>query len=364
MLQRIFVAIDKVLFKGQTPRVIAKLSDEEIVRLTNEIVMVDSPFEFQHSFKSRPPFNLVTNYYRKVVDLFKYQAMHEINRLLTSDEVPCSRIERLHEDIKEELYVRLRRCLAIINSLELMVHVGDMDSSGGPDTGYLTNYYVYNYIRLTLIQILAEMHIHFRDLVTDRLYMGESSLMRHVSIYDLQVTEEVAVAMEPDASLDAGRDGEKAGAPVADARTETVQPCEPVNNASDPAVFVAVFDNVRPPKKGIGKYKDMVRYPKRLGLLEEHFVRVGIIDTNYRFRNQHGHKKLLAAIYHLMIDRNTFNPVNDTWRRHIHPTDVRRFLDYRYGVNLDKQFQPSSLGAEERANLIDSFDWLRYLPYE
>ena len=359
MTLKLFSAVDTFLFNGKELAVMARLSDGELVRLTDEIVVGEPPFELLHSFTSKPPFNNLTRYYRKLIDRFKCQVLHDILSMLTSELLHGSRIEKLIKDIMEELYIRLDRTKEIINSLDQNIRrEKDHEPLDRPVTMIDTERYIYDYLRSTLIQILSEMHTHFRDIASQRKNLGVDSLPGLVGIYNPQVTNDVEPAMESAAIPGMGT-GAKNGVPsYGISGRDTAKPDDIASEADSPAFFVAVQDDIRPPKKRIVKYLGMIRDPRHFGWIEEHFVRVGFIDANYRFCDRHGHKKLLAGIYHLMIEMNFFKAVDDTTGKRIRPADVRRFLDYRYGVSLEKQFQPSSLSAEERAELLRSFDWL------
>ncbi len=359
MTLRIFSAIDTFLYNGKALADMARLSDGELVRLIDEIVVGDPPFELLHSFTSKPPFNNLTRYHRKLIDQFKNQILHDILRMLTSKLLHGSRIEKLFEDIMEELYTRLQRTKEIIHSLDQNIsREKDHEPLDRPVTMVDTERYIYDYLRSTLIQILSEMHTHFRDIASRRQNLGVDSLTGLVGIYKPQETNDVQPAIESAAMPGMGTVAESGVPSNGASGHDKAKPGDTCTEADSPAFFVAIRDDVRPPRKGIVKYLDMIRDPRHFGWIEEHFVRVGFIDANYRFCDRHGHKKLFAGIYHLMIEMNCFKAVDDSTGKRIRPVDVRRFLDYRYGVSLEKQFQPSSLGAEERAELLRSFDWL------
>lgn len=362
MEKNLFKSFDSILYNKKSPLTRIYVSDEAFVDMINRIVMVDPPFEPYYKINYKPPFNNKTRYYHMLINQYTNQALQDIYDLLTSDEIPDSRIERLYERIKEELYVRLDQSLKYINSISIAACVIDSENvKTWAQSNAVSNTYIFSYLRLSLILILDEMHTHFRDLVNNRLYTGGAMKSIPYVAFDWQNADATNATSELVSGCDAIME---VGAYVL---TESITECdvaresEPCVEADDPDVFVPILDDFREPDKWIGAFNDMVRYPKRLGRVEIHLNKEGIIDNHYQFRGHHGHKKLLAAIYHLMIEKNLFKGVNDTWGKHIQPVDVRRFLDYRYGVKLGKQFQNSSLSVEERDELLDSFEWLTQL---
>lgn len=345
MIQEIFIAIDKILFYNQWPRLMANQNDKVIKRLIVEIKMVDPPFKLYWKFECEPPFNHQVKYYQLLLDNLRNQMLHDINRVLTSVDVPGFHLDRLFNNIKEELYNRLAQADLVISSITVGTRVLDsMLTLANPNSQADTLYHIFHYVRLSLIQVLGEMHTHFRDKVRDILWMGGSRQTLPYIVSEFQVVDEGKVALDSAAGYETNR-GEKAA-----------------DDAGDPAVYVAVLDDVREPKEGIGRYFDMVRKSKRFGRFEELLFKHGFIDKNHKFRNQHGHKKILAAIYHFLIEMDYFKNVNDAWKKHIQPYDVRKFLDHRYQVDLKKQFEIAARNVDERADIIDSLDWLSSLP--
>lgn len=103
--------------------------------------------------------------------------------------------------------------------------------------------------------------------------------------------------------------------------------------------FVPVLDDVRPEIKGIHSYDKIIKNPKRFAEFELSLYQQGFIDEEYNFTHTHGLKNELAAIYHELIEKDYFLPRDFEKLKELKPRDIRKFLDYRYNVNLDKQFR-------------------------
>lgn len=103
--------------------------------------------------------------------------------------------------------------------------------------------------------------------------------------------------------------------------------------------FQIHFADFRPEKKGILTYDTIIKNQKRFGEFEEHLYLYGFIDENYNFTNKHGLKTELAQKYHDIIKEGCFMPRDFKLLKDIKPRDIRKFLDHRYRVDLDKQFR-------------------------
>lgn len=345
MAHGIFCNFDNILYMGQHLQLVASLGDDGFITRMGEIVKPVPPFKICFSIDYEPPFNDVTRYYHELIDQYKLEILHEINRRLTSKDVPGSRLEELFNDIKDELYLRRKHAETIMNSLAYGGYVlvaGRLPEVA--DTVMATQYCIFQYMNVALVAILCEMHFHFRDLVRRILWTG-----KYVQLTGNDV---------PDSHyIDGGHVAEEAS-------TEFTNPQPAVTHTENdqPGPYVPVLGDFRDPVKGVIDYLFMVRNPKRFGWIEGLFFREGIIDMNNNFIEHHGHKKLLAAIAHLLIDKNYFNHIDEGRERRIKPYHVRRFLEHRYQVKLKKQFETAAKEVDERFALIESFDWLCALP--
>lgn len=103
--------------------------------------------------------------------------------------------------------------------------------------------------------------------------------------------------------------------------------------------FVAVMDDFRPYQKGILPYEVIIKNAKRFAEAELDLYLKGFIDVNYNFTHKHGLKNEMAKMYHSFISNGYFSPRDFENLKDIKPRDIRKFLDLRYNVNLDKQFR-------------------------
>lgn len=103
------------------------------------------------------------------------------------------------------------------------------------------------------------------------------------------------------------------------------------------------MEDFREEVNGILSYDTIIKNPKRFAEVEQDLFLQGFIDSNYNFTHTHGLKNELAGIYHKLIEKEYFVPRDFDRLKDIKPRDIRKFLDHRYQVNLDKQFRTQSL---------------------
>lgn len=99
------------------------------------------------------------------------------------------------------------------------------------------------------------------------------------------------------------------------------------------------MEDFREEAKGILSYDAIIKNPKRFAEVERDLFLQGFIDSNYNFTHKHGLKNELAKLYHKLIGEDHFLSRDFENLKDIKPRDIRKFLDHRYSVNLDKQFR-------------------------
>ena len=346
MAHGIFRNFYKILYMVDQLRMVASQDADDIIRRLGVIVKPAPPYELNSVIKFESPFNETTRYFHELINQYEFQALHEINRRLTSKDVHGSRLVKLLDEIKDELYLLHKHIQTIMNSLALggcMLESGRMPDEA--NSLVATKYCIYHYLQVAVVEILCEMHFHFSKLVRDILWTGKYKQLSKVVLPDCQY-------------FDGGHVAEEAVTECTN--TQTGVDCIA---SSEPAPYVPVLGDFRESAKGVIPFDYMIRNAKRFGFLECMFFREGIIDRNNNFIAQHGFKKVMAAISHYLIDKNYFNPIDESKGRRIKPYHVRRFLEHRYQVRFKKQFETSAKDVNERIALIESFEWLSSIPF-
>lgn len=98
--------------------------------------------------------------------------------------------------------------------------------------------------------------------------------------------------------------------------------------------------DIREPVKGVLKYDDIIAKADRFALAEREIFEVGLIDADYKFNKSRGNVEKMAAIFHIMIQKNYFKPLSFAGgQKKITDLQIRKFLNYRYAASIDKEFR-------------------------
>lgn len=98
--------------------------------------------------------------------------------------------------------------------------------------------------------------------------------------------------------------------------------------------------DIREPVKGVLKYEDIIAKPDRFALAESELFQVDLIDADYKFKRSRGNVEKMAAIFHIMIQKNYFKPLSfSSGQKKITDLQIRKFLNHRYAASIDKEFR-------------------------
>lgn len=126
--------------------------------------------------------------------------------------------------------------------------------------------------------------------------------------------------------------------------------------------FIPIKADFRDYTKGILSYGIVVRNPDRFAAFEDKLFTNGYIGLDYNFTDKHGLKNELAIIYHHLISKRYFNDRYFPGNKELSNLLIKKFLNYRYCVNLDKQFNTFNNNPNEIADFVEKHYWLSNLP--
>jgi len=95
-----------------------------------------------------------------------------------------------------------------------------------------------------------------------------------------------------------------------------------------------------------------VKNPRLFAEVETRLFEYSIIDTQYYFiksKKQSNHT-LLAAVYHMLIDKNYFRRNILGSKDKIRDKDIRQYLDSRYATDTSQQFRKMNPELLEKAS--------------
>ncbi len=127
--------------------------------------------------------------------------------------------------------------------------------------------------------------------------------------------------------------------------------------------FNKLTADIRDKKKGVLDYNTIIKSPNKFAQFEEQLFVNGYIGNDYIFIDEHGKINKLACIYHVLITKGYFNPLNfEKSNEKIKPVDIRKFLDHRYNAGTDKQFRSLNTNTEKVSDFQSEHYWIDNLP--
>ncbi|HEY9341926.1 MAG TPA: hypothetical protein VIQ23_10110 [Hanamia sp.] len=107
-----------------------------------------------------------------------------------------------------------------------------------------------------------------------------------------------------------------------------------------PKKLKVIKGDIREPKNGIMKYEEIISKVDSFALAEEELYKLNLLDNEYRFIKRKGNGEKMAAVVHILIQKNHFNQFSYLGgKKRITDLKIRKFLNYRYQSNIDKEFR-------------------------
>jgi len=126
--------------------------------------------------------------------------------------------------------------------------------------------------------------------------------------------------------------------------------------------FTAIRGDIQTPAKGVLAYHQIIKNPSRFAQIEEELFRNNLINEKYEINSTHGNLQYFSAFYHQLIRKGYFNKRSFPDNKEISPRHIRKFLDYRYKANLDKQFRTWDNQEDKLLKFIETDYWLDHIP--
>lgn len=104
-----------------------------------------------------------------------------------------------------------------------------------------------------------------------------------------------------------------------------------------------------------------IRNKTSFNLFENNLYQEGIIDENFNFTNKHGAKKILAALFNILIDKNYFKEKNRLHLKKFTRANYRQYLDHRYNVNTSQEFRKTQ--TEYIDDIQTKIYWISKIPH-
>lgn len=343
-MKNYFSNLDEILYKGLRPWLQDNNPDEKFASMISGIKPNKSTYQLTYDIIFERPFNNKTKYYSKLISSEKTKVTNQLLDILNEDKAPQLIKYRLNDTLNKKLKTKLKDIGEIIKNQQFeLSYIDPKTTIFNRDQDHKTNTFIFQLLKTSLIHIYLEIQEAFIDFISDELIIDDF----YIQLLFEPVPIKTYLSETP---LTIPIDSEKPK------RIEV----EAQNNLPD--VFNPILDDVRPDKKGVAFYKDMIRNKQRFASFEEKLFQNDYISEKYAFTGKHGYKNQLAIIFHLLIEKRYFNNYNDSDKKRNTNRNIVKFLNHRYDVDVDKQFRNLEPLKEERADFIESHYWLQNLP--
>lgn len=286
----------RILFLDLQPAILEKMPMVKIKLLLSELEPVQYQYQPLFEVEHERFLNARHEYYESLLNNESTSFLNEFRREMS-----------LAQTDSEKKYL-ISRSLKQLEALLLDCFMWSVRPNNSISESIVKPAVKHHLIRL-LLEVSADNNVDINELFIDEVY--ERYLFEHAPNPPLIHTSSIVVVTK-------------------DPKRKVV------SSGTD---FQVRYEDFRQEKKGILSYDTIIKNQKRFAEFEEHLFLYGFIDSNYNFTNKHGMKTELAKKYHELINDACFMPRDFKLLKDIQARDIRKFLDHRYHVNLDKQFR-------------------------
>ncbi|CAN5188994.1 hypothetical protein BH09BAC2_BH09BAC2_13140 [soil metagenome] len=103
--------------------------------------------------------------------------------------------------------------------------------------------------------------------------------------------------------------------------------------------FIVQKKDFRDPAKSVLTYDQLIANPDKFAQVEREFFEQGLINDQYKFKEEHNQVKEFAAAYQVLQKKNYFNKYYFPGKKKVSDLHIRKFLNHRYIAKIDREFR-------------------------
>jgi hypothetical protein len=284
------------------------------------------------------PLTNIRKYYKTIIEL---EAIRFLNSLHEEIQLAQNKYEKqyiVHVTLTKALSQKLTETAQVISERSYSTSQYDFSNPGiTGDKAIGNESYVLHYLKSQLIRLYLEVQDLFPEYSKESMLSVDEIYYKY---FDEQAPKESNIVKSENTSI-----------------TNHLQNIE----SEEKTVFNPIKGDFKILKKGINSYSQLVKNPSRFAFVEEKLFEKGLIK-DYIFIDTYRNKKYLAAFYHQLIRKGYFNTRIFPGNIEIKSLQVRKFLDYRYNANVDKQFRLWENDEKALLEYIEKDYWLDIIP--
>lgn len=349
---------DSIIYGKRHPKKLVSVTDDSFRVMIDKIKYLKDDPKLSYKLEITKPKNLKTRYYKKLIDYCKVSfiisSIEEIENAKYKDQDFYLYDEILHSQIEPKII----DCCNILNNIPFSPSHDMIDyqlkSVLKPSEGYEDYPYIFEYLLNSLNHIYIEVQNKFSNLCNEDLIEFNDYKEGYLSPKFMREKELLKVEFSK-------KHKNPKPQPITEEHLGEVISTTERPEEESRKVFKHTTDDLKPPPKKILTYQQIIKKPDWFSRFEKQLFDFGCIDEEYRFTDRHGDKQVLAAIYHQLIFKNYFNERTFKPTKAITSLHIRKFLDNRYGTDLDKQFRNLANDQAKLYKIIDKYAWVSNL---
>ena len=329
----------KILFLELRPWSIKGLSDAKFIELTHQVKKEFYSFQPLYQVVFPKPLTVRRKYYHALIENEAIRYLNEFHQDMSAALNDEEKKYLVFNVLNNVLIPKLKKNSAIIEEHQYFFTNLAVPSISKTNNNLSDNSFALQFLKYQLIRIYLEIQDSYQDSV-------EEDILSEADIHQLYFSEST-----PEKSF------------IQESPKIKTQGLEIKLTKNLPSnLFNPRKGDFRPEKKGILSFKTMIKNPDRFLRFEEELFDHGLINEDYNFSDRHTQKQELAAIYQTLIKKGYFQKRDFQKLTDIKHIEIRKFLDYRYNADLDKQFRSWENDPDGLANYVQNRYWLDKLP--
>jgi hypothetical protein len=319
---------------------------EIFIPLLSSLKQIETTFANKFEIDFVRPFNAKTKYYNRLIKGFANEYCNEVIMLIDHESDKQIKKYWINDTLQKKLKSRLIKVGEVIKNegFELS-QINSRYSQFHQDTDHKTNTYIIQLLKVALIKCYLEIQDQFSEWIDEQLI--------ETDFYTQLLFETI-----PETSCFKLVDRIFIPGPV--------QENEPIIEEIKPKVEVIEFVPKQSDFRGTGRspirYSD-IRKPDVFSKFEIELFESSLINEEYNFKDKHGNKNLLAALYIILIEKNYFRRTNTRNSKPFEPHHFRQYLDHRYNVDTTQQFKKCTkeqiASFKYKHTWVDNIDFCR-----
>lgn len=330
------LVLDEILYKNLAPWLAKNNPDEKFHDLIEEVKVIKPEFQYLYEFSFIRPFNQKTIYYKKLIINETTSYCNKVIDLINSCQDSKEKKYLINDTLNKKLKTRLKDIGKVINEKDYKVDfINSRNTPFNMDIDHKANTYIVQLLKTALIKIYMEIQEVFKSFISeDNIFILEDFYTQFL----FEPTPENHLLTKTPVTIK-----------IQETKEEETESPEPTK------IFTPNQSDFRGIGKSPVKYSD-IRNIELFTKFEQELFNSGLIDGNYIFQEKRGNKNMLAAIYHILIQKQYFRKRSKGRHTDFEPHHYRQFLDFRYNVKTNQQFRKCK--SEEIASFKYKFLWI------